>query len=64
MDNFSGKPGKPRIFIETCSLSSKNIMDNGQIMDWKTWNFYLRQNGHPVNTLAKTKRVDKSYFDN
>ena len=50
MGNFSGKPGKPGIFIEKCSLSSKNIMENGQIMDWKTWktwNFCLKNKWPP-----------------
>ena len=64
MEIFSGKPGKPGIFIEKCSLSSKNIMENGQIMvwkTWKTWNFCLK-NKWPPCPIILTTLTNKSIF--
>ena len=53
MGNLSGKPGKPGILLTKMRLPSKKVMEIGQKMDWKTWNFDQNKKWPPCGATGQ-----------
>ena len=58
MGNLSGKPG---IFLTKMMLPSKKVMEIGQKMVWKTWNFDQNKKWPPC-TLIKGSNYAKKWM--
>ena len=72
--NIENLSGKPEILLTKMRFLSKKVIENGQKMVWKTWNFYQKISGHPVwpeeragnlflsNILKKNFLIEKNYI--